>query len=243
MDFYFYDDIAYSFRNIKKEVDFLEKIFKKYSDVKVKKILDVGCGTGEHAIELVKRGYKVCAIDIDKDAIKYLSSKFRHKNLETKVLDATKIDRLNKKFDAAISLGFVFSYLVNFEKQLEHLVKISKILKKGSIYVLELPTAKGFLIKSTLLDEWEEEKNGIKVKVEYKTRKINWLNFIVESDYILKANSKTFRRKEIFRILSLEEIKAITAATKKFKIIKFIGSFKNVKLENANEIIAILKRV
>jgi SAM-dependent methyltransferase len=43
------------------EVDFLEKEFG-YN--KAKSILDIGCGTGRHAIELARRGYSVTGIDL-----------------------------------------------------------------------------------------------------------------------------------------------------------------------------------
>ncbi|MDP3581080.1 MAG: class I SAM-dependent methyltransferase, partial [Ignavibacteria bacterium] len=38
------------------EVDFIEK---EINYDKAKKILDIGCGTGRHSVELAKRGYKV----------------------------------------------------------------------------------------------------------------------------------------------------------------------------------------
>jgi 2-polyprenyl-3-methyl-5-hydroxy-6-metoxy-1,4-benzoquinol methylase len=43
------------------EVDFIEKEIQ--SD-RTRNILDIGCGTGRHAIELAKRGYKVTGVDL-----------------------------------------------------------------------------------------------------------------------------------------------------------------------------------
>ena len=43
------------------EVDFLEK---EFNGDKTKSILDIGCGTGRHAIELARRGYPVTGIDL-----------------------------------------------------------------------------------------------------------------------------------------------------------------------------------
>jgi SAM-dependent methyltransferase len=43
------------------EVDFLEK---EFACDKSKSILDIGCGTGRHAVELARRGYSITGIDL-----------------------------------------------------------------------------------------------------------------------------------------------------------------------------------
>jgi len=43
------------------ECDFLEKEIEYNKQVK---ILDIGCGTGRHSIELAKRGYELVGIDL-----------------------------------------------------------------------------------------------------------------------------------------------------------------------------------
>jgi 2-polyprenyl-3-methyl-5-hydroxy-6-metoxy-1,4-benzoquinol methylase len=43
------------------ECDFIEK---EINFNKSQKIIDVGCGTGRHSIELTKRGYQVTGIDL-----------------------------------------------------------------------------------------------------------------------------------------------------------------------------------
>jgi len=49
------------------EVDFLES---EIEFDRTRQILDVGCGTGRHAIELAKRGYQVTGIDLSEDQLK-----------------------------------------------------------------------------------------------------------------------------------------------------------------------------
>jgi ubiquinone/menaquinone biosynthesis C-methylase UbiE len=49
------------------EVDFIEKEIKHDKNCK---ILDIGCGTGRHAIELTKRGYSVTGVDLSENMLK-----------------------------------------------------------------------------------------------------------------------------------------------------------------------------
>jgi 2-polyprenyl-3-methyl-5-hydroxy-6-metoxy-1,4-benzoquinol methylase len=48
------------------EVDFLEE---ELGHDRTKKVLDIGCGTGRHSIELAKRGYRVTGIDLSESQL------------------------------------------------------------------------------------------------------------------------------------------------------------------------------
>ena len=68
-------------------------------------ILDVGCGTGRHAIELTKRGYSVTGIDLSESQIQRAKEKAETENLEIQFLvgDARQIP-FNDKFEIAIMM-------------------------------------------------------------------------------------------------------------------------------------------
>ncbi len=55
-----YDEEVYT-RGTQGEVDFLEKELE-YD--RTRSILDIGCGTGRHAVELAVRGYRVTGVDL-----------------------------------------------------------------------------------------------------------------------------------------------------------------------------------
>ncbi len=55
-----YEENAFT-KNTLREVDFLLEVLKLRSGSSV---LDVGCGTGRHSIELAKRGYAVTGLDL-----------------------------------------------------------------------------------------------------------------------------------------------------------------------------------
>jgi len=56
-DFPIYYDIAFSFRDIGKEVDVFEECIRQFSRIKVKTVLELGCGNCSHTATLCDRGY------------------------------------------------------------------------------------------------------------------------------------------------------------------------------------------
>ena len=54
------------------EVDFLEK---EFGYDKTKSILDIGCGTGRHAVEMARRGYSVTGVDLSASQLKGAAEK------------------------------------------------------------------------------------------------------------------------------------------------------------------------
>ncbi len=76
-------------------------------------VLDVGCGTGEHALYLAARGHEVWGVDFVPVAIERALAKARERGLSVhfQVGDALELDRLGRTFDTAIDSGLfhVFS--------------------------------------------------------------------------------------------------------------------------------------
>ncbi|MFW6389461.1 MAG: class I SAM-dependent methyltransferase [Marinilabiliaceae bacterium] len=84
------------------ECDFIEKELDFKKELK---ILDVGCGTGRHSIELASRGYHVTGIDLSGSQLQKAKEKAQSAGLEINFQkqDARKLPFQNQ-FDAAIML-------------------------------------------------------------------------------------------------------------------------------------------
>jgi len=84
------------------ECDFIEKEINYNKTVK---ILDVGCGTGRHSIELSKRGYSVTGIDLSESQLKRAKEKASAQSLK---IDFQKhdarISHFSNLFDLVIML-------------------------------------------------------------------------------------------------------------------------------------------
>ena len=76
-------------------------------------VIDVGCGTGEHAILFASRGYRALGVDSAPLAIEKARAKAsqRGSKAEFLVADALRLSELDRRFDAAIDSGLfhVFS--------------------------------------------------------------------------------------------------------------------------------------
>ncbi len=137
-DYYaLYYDLLYSHRDIKSEVDFLEKMFREYSSIKVNSVLDVGCGTGLHSVELARRGYTVLGIDISREMIE----KAREKSAGIPNVSFVNADvrsfNAGRRFDSAIAMYGVISYFVSDDDLMEALRSIRAHVNTGGLFVFD----------------------------------------------------------------------------------------------------------
>jgi len=127
-----YDQEAFTQGSLQ-ETDFIEQ---ELGYDKSKRILDIGCGTGRHAIELAKRGYKVTGIDLSESQLKRAEQKAKDKNLHVDFqrADARNLEFANE-FDLVIMLcEGAFSLMETDEMNFSILENATKALKnKGKI--------------------------------------------------------------------------------------------------------------
>ena len=77
------------------ECDFIEREINYNKTVR---ILDIGCGTGRHTIELAKRGYTVIGIDLSESLLNRAKEKASAQNLQIdfQLHDARELPFLNE---------------------------------------------------------------------------------------------------------------------------------------------------
>lgn len=115
------------------ECDFIEQEMKQD---KTLKILDIGCGTGRHAIELTKRGYRVTGVDLSENQIIRAKEKAQEAGL---AIDFQTQDARNLPFDGEFDLAIMlceggFSLMETDEMNFEILKNATKALKsKGKL--------------------------------------------------------------------------------------------------------------
>jgi len=111
------------------ECDFIEKEIKGNKKLK---ILDIGCGTGRHSIELTKRGYNVTGVDLSSSMLQKAEKNAEKENLKIKFEkhDARSLP-FKSEFDLAIMLcEGGFSLMETDEMNFQILQSASNALKE-----------------------------------------------------------------------------------------------------------------
>jgi ubiquinone/menaquinone biosynthesis C-methylase UbiE len=133
-------DQLYSEKSYGTECDLIEKATHMNMKVKPTTILDVGCGTGAHAIELAKRGYRVTGVDLSQPMLEHAKHKANEleasKRPEFFHGDARSFD-LNKQYDVVIMMFAVVGYLTTNEDVLAGLRNVRRHLKPGGLFVCD----------------------------------------------------------------------------------------------------------
>mmetsp|Transcript_19554 Transcript_19554/g.30619 ORF Transcript_19554/g.30619 Transcript_19554/m.30619 type:complete len:274 (-) Transcript_19554:35-856(-) len=104
-------------------------------------ILDAGCGFGDNAIFLAKRGYKVVGFDFSSEAIEIAQDRAQKSGVSTKTefytADALKIAESplrGRKFDTILDCACLQCF--DLTKQAEYLDNMASVLKPGGAFVL-----------------------------------------------------------------------------------------------------------
>ena len=123
-------DSLYSDKDYQAECDLLERVFNAFGVGPVRRVLDLGCGTGGHASVLAERGYDVVGVDrssemLDRarrrgDAVRYSQSDIRSV-------------QLNESFDAVVIMFAVLGYLTGNVDVHQALCAARRHLRPGGV--------------------------------------------------------------------------------------------------------------
>lgn len=133
-------DLLYADKDYEAECDLIEDVFRKYGNGEIITILDLGCGTGNHAIPLARRGYEVTGVDISEDMLTHARAKSNGacNNRPCFFQGDVRFVDLHKQFDAALMMFAVLGYQTTNEDVLAALSTVSHHLKPGGLFICDV---------------------------------------------------------------------------------------------------------
>ena len=239
-----YYDIAFGYRDLDLECDFIEKQIAVHSRSNSFSLLDIACGTGSHLIEMGKRGFEVSGFDISPKMIEYAKKK-----AEANGINATLwVDNMvsfsgEKKYGCAINLLTGFNYLLRNEDVEEHLKRVASALHTGGLYIIEMNHPREFITNEpSTTNSWVETEGSIEVEVEWDNErsKVDLITHIVSTKPLIKVRDDgrelTIKMEEKFRVFLYQEILHFIHCSEHFELVNAFGSFRFDKpLDNSKD--------
>ena len=122
--------------------DFIETCFKEYGSGEVRRVLDLGCGTGPLTTELSMLGYDVTGIDISEgmlDAARERAKKLGLGNVSFKAHDM-RLFKTPKKYDAAVCTMDGINHLLSVADVEKCFRAVRGALRKGGLFLFDVNT-------------------------------------------------------------------------------------------------------
>ncbi len=120
-----------------KEVNELHDIFlEKLLNLEAKKVLDIGCGSGDFLVKAKKAGIEIEGIDLSFNMVQNALKK----GVKAYRKDLCEVDG---KYDAAVAIFDVLNYL-NFENLKKFLCCVDNVLIKNGHFICDINTLYGF---------------------------------------------------------------------------------------------------
>lgn len=116
-------------------------VIKRLKLSRARKVLDLGCGSGRHSIEMAKKGFDVSAIDISVKAIELAKKWAKVEELKINFFVSDFRDGLSfhdESFDAAVAIDSI--YYDTLDSMKKAFSELYRLLKNGSILFFTIPT-------------------------------------------------------------------------------------------------------
>ena len=134
-------DALYTDKDYEAECDLIERLLSTYGDGKMGSVLDLGCGTGNHALPLARRGFELLGVDRSEFMLGQARSKAASLSAACAVnfhqADIRSVD-VGRLFDAALMMFAVLGYQLANEDVIAALRSARRHLDRGAIFLLDV---------------------------------------------------------------------------------------------------------
>ncbi len=217
-----YHEVAFSFRDINREVEFIRHCIDRFSEIPVSDILEIACGSAPHAEALTDHGYRYLGLDNNRNMLDYAQNKWQHLNPPAEFIEGDMVSfEVTSRVDfALIMLGSLYANTT--EEMTSHFDSMARALNVGGLYFLD------WCIQYTDPLEFKEnnafriERDGIKVESRFNIRLADAARQMYEEVCTVDVNDRGQHR--VFKMI--EHNRAILPQ----KFLRFIECRKDFEL-------------
>lgn len=147
-----YYDLMRQYRDYDKECQFTNNLIQRHH-LGTKKVLDICCGTGEHAIRMAKLGYEVTGIDLSQDMLNIATEKAKRAgvSIDFRCVDVNELG-ITGEFKVAYCLGYTFLYMITDSDATSFFTAIRKALSIGGLFLVD------FINGLSLIEDFQRDK-------------------------------------------------------------------------------------
>jgi SAM-dependent methyltransferase len=174
----------------------------------VRSVLDLGCGTGRHSAEWKKLGFNVYGVDANKDMVREALAKGIP-------CSHARIGELNlpDRFDLAVSLFHVVSYITDSRELIKSFERIWDHLVPGGLLIFDAWYSPAvFHLRAMPRVKWVESSSGTVIRiadpVERTTENIVEVQF--DFFYSHQGDLSKYREQHKMRHFSIPEIRTLS---------------------------------
>lgn len=240
-------DIAFDWRDIPGEVDFLLRVAEKYLGRKIGSVMELACGPAYHVREFARRGIIADGLDLSPEMVLYARNLIAKEKLGARILHG---DMRNfsgdRKYDLVFSTIVSFAHLLTNQDIIDNLDCAANMLNDGGLYIISTAHPRDFYGDKPVSDRdettWTMVRDGVTVTTDWggAGEKYDPLTEIDEItiSYRVTENGKTtlIECPEKIRRLSLQTLLALLRLNGQFVTAHLFGDFdEQVPLTNAED--------
>ncbi len=132
-------DLLYQDKNYQEECNFVRHIFEICGEREIRTVLDIGCGTGSHALLFSAMGYIVTGVDLSEKMLQFARGKAAEQNRQMHFQqgDIRYLD-LPQRFDAALAMFTVLGYQTTNQDVENTIRSVRKHLNPGGLFIFDV---------------------------------------------------------------------------------------------------------
>lgn len=135
-----YDDL-YRDKDYHQECELIDGLLRKYGDGSIQNVLDLGCGTGNHALPLAEKGYCIVGVDRSHEMLLAAQKKAKSRSIDGNLKfhegDIRNL-QLEQLFDASLMMFAVLGYQLENSEVLAALRSARRNLRPGGILIFDV---------------------------------------------------------------------------------------------------------